>query len=525
MENLMTRPTIKTIKRDPSQLGLAKLSFLLILIAMASALSSHPDELFRQIPIVAIAVSVLATYFYLHNFFKRVQASHRERLDQISNRDHLTGLESRQAFLTNLFRRLENAHMQNRPFAMLLVDIDRFKELDTIMGSENGDLLLQEFADRLRQYQTDSCFTSRLSGNEFAIVIDDLGNSKSFAERIEMLNAHLKQPYRFHGRPMDITISGGYVLFPDHGYRTGQLVQQAKMALLRAKQEGSNQICCFEQTHDVSAHVDHQLSQEMGTGITNGEFKLHYQPQICMSTGKLLGYEALMRWEHPVRGWVSPGTFIPIAERNGLILPLSEFALSEACTRAMSWKQPLRVAVNLSPIQFKRNDLVPTVERMLRITGLPPERLELEVTESLFIQTSHRTVEALTKLREMGVSVALDDFGTGYSSLSYLSAFPIDKIKLDRSFASDLAKNEGNMAIISAMIGIGKSLDIRIVAEGIEDKDTMELLRIAGCHEAQGYHLGRPRNLDFEPGDEMKEPVIGAGRQAFTLIRNEIFCA
>lgn len=211
-----------------------------------------------------------------------------------------------------------------------------------------------------------------------------------------------------------------------------------------------------------------------------------------------------MRWDHPVRGWVSPADFIPIAERNGHILALSEYALREACRTAANWARPLTVAVNLSPIQFAKTDLVELVGRVLGETGLPAERLELEVTESLFLQTSKRTSRQLEQLRAMGISIALDDFGTGYSSLSYLSAFPLDKIKIDRSFVRDLAQNSGNMAIISAMIGISKSLDLQITAEGIEDKHTLDLLHIAGCHIAQGYYLGRPRDLVAEPGEEMK---------------------
>ncbi len=234
-----------------------------------------------------------------------------------------------------------------------------------------------------------------------------------------------------------------------------------------------------------------------------------------------------MRWDHPTRGWISPGTFIPLAERNGLILPLSDYALREACRRAASWRQPLKVAVNLSPIQFQKSDLVPNVARVLEETGLPPERLELEVTESLFIQTSQRIIETLNQLRAMGISIALDDFGTGYSSLSYLSAFPIDRIKLDRSFIRDLNQSTGNMAIISAVIGIGKSLDISITAEGIEDKETMEMLRIAGCHHAQGFLLDRPHDLAQAPGFEMTEPDPHQEGElhGLKLIRNPHLCA
>nr|WP_321455112.1 bifunctional diguanylate cyclase/phosphodiesterase [uncultured Cohaesibacter sp.] len=519
-----------TCSRPDSELGaLRKLCILLALVILALVLSSHQSLLVRQMPILAIAL--LGCYYYV--FLSSKQRKKRNRtihlIEELKSRDNLTGLSNRQLFLSSVYARLKSPQHQNVPFALLLIDIDRFKELDTILGTENGDLLLQEFAARLSHFQQDHTMVARLSGNEFAIVIEKLDASTDFGQRIHVLHSYLKQPYRFNGRPIEITVSGGYVQFPKHGYQVGRLLQQAKLALLRAKQDGRNQICCFEQRQDVRAHIDHQLSQEMGKSIAQHEFKLHFQPQYNITTGKQTGFEALMRWEHPVRGWIPPSTFIQIAERNGLILPLSEFALRESCSTAVKWKQPLRVAVNLSPIQFKKIDLVPLVKRVLNETGLPAHRLELEVTESLFIQSSQRTIETLRQLRSMGIAIALDDFGTGYSSLSYLSSFPIDKIKIDRSFVSNLTNSNGNMAIISAMIGIGRSLDMSILAEGIEDKETLEMLRIAGCHEAQGYYLGRPRDLAAEPGFEMIEPEpedkATDSTKALKLIKNPFMCA
>ncbi|SNY90401.1 diguanylate cyclase (GGDEF) domain-containing protein [Cohaesibacter sp. ES.047] len=510
---------------NPKGYAAAKMAIFVMLIGVAISFSSSANPQTRQLTI--LAMGAFAAYFclYLAYAYDKLRKKHRQQVDEIKRSDSLTGLANRQLFLSSMYERLRSASFQNKPFALLIVDIDRFKELDTILGTENGDLLLQEFASRLQHFQNQKFLVARLSGNEFAIILEDRGSSASLEERIQILHSYLKQSYRFHGRPIDITVSGGYVLFPQHGYRADSLLQQAKMALLRAKQEGRDQICVFEQRQDVRAHIDHQLSQEMGKSITQGEFHLHYQPQFCTETGRQTGFEALMRWDHPQRGWVSPGSFIHLAERNGMILPLSEFALWEACRRAASWKQPLRVAVNLSPIQFKKTDLVSTVQRILRETGLSPKRLELEVTESLFIHTSQRTIETLRQLRDMGITIALDDFGTGYSSLSYLSAFPIDKIKIDRSFVSELAQNNGNMAIISAMIGIGKSLDIEILAEGIEDKETLEMLRIAGCQEAQGFLLGRPRDLDAEPGFEMTLPEPEIQPSKLKLIKNRNLCA
>ena len=515
------------VKRASGGLGSNKIFILLLIAAVAYGLSFYSEPMLRQMPIFFIGVFACYGYWSAVRHARKRDARHQSDLHLLKSKDNLTGLANRQLFLTSLYQRVQSPKYQTTPFALVLVDIDRFKELDTILGSENGDLLLLEFATRLRHFQKEAALVARLSGNEFAIVIDDIGVSRGFAERIDVLHAYLKQSYRLHGRPIDITVSGGYVLFPDHGYRAGTLLQQAKMALLRAKQKGRDQVCCFEKREDIRAHIDHEISQEMGKSITNQEFRLHYQGQYCLMTGEQVGFEALMRWDHPTRGWVPPGTFIPIAERNGLIVPLSDYALREACRRAASWKQPLRVAVNLSPIQFQKANLVRTVARVLEETGLPANRLELEVTESLFIKTSQRTIDTLNLLRAMGITIALDDFGTGYSSLSYLSAFPIDKIKLDRSFVKDLNQSTGNMAIISAVIGIGKSLDVTITAEGVEDERTMELLRIAGCHHAQGFLLDRPHDLDLAPGFEMTEPMpcMDESDQGLTLIKKPHMCA
>ena len=360
------------LQRNPHLNMTIRLVSLGMMMLVALSLSHFNDPLIRQIPILMLGL--LAGHIFLVTVRGAKGRFERDRtyLEELKSKDNLTGLANRQLFLSKLHNRVRNPQYQNTSFALLLVDIDRFKELDTILGTENGDLLLQEFAHRLQHFQRDPKLVARLSGNEFAILLDDVGTSNDFPMRIDVLHSYLKQSYRFHGRPIDITVSGGFVLFPDHGYRTANLLQHAKMALLRAKQDGRDQVCMFEPRQDVRAHIDHELSQEMGKSIANREFCLHYQGQFCLKTGKQVGFEALMRWNHPTRGWISPGTFIPLAERNGLILPLSDYALREACRRAASWRQPLKVAVNLSPIQFQKADLVPNVARILEETGLPP---------------------------------------------------------------------------------------------------------------------------------------------------------
>ncbi|MCV6600436.1 MAG: EAL domain-containing protein, partial [Cohaesibacter sp.] len=277
--------------------------------------------------------------------------------------------------------------------------------------------------------------------------------------------------------------------------------------LQRAKQQGHNRIFCYEEGADEKLHDLQLLSQDMDRALKNDEFKLFFQPQFSFSTGEQVGFEALIRWNHPERGLISPADFIPIAEQNGFIIPLSEFALMEACKAATSWVNPLRVAVNLSPIQMQHVDVADLAERALQETGLEPSRLELEVTESLFIDMSDQAASTLKRLQDIGVTIALDDFGTGYSGLNYLSNFPFDKLKIDRSFVKDLSHDKGAMAIISAVIGMAQSLDMRITAEGIDNKEVLEILRLAGCHEAQGFLLGKPRDIALLPGVEMGLPA------------------
>jgi EAL domain-containing protein (putative c-di-GMP-specific phosphodiesterase class I) len=332
------------------------------------------------------------------------------------------------------------------------------------------------------------------------------GSGPDLEQRMQALFTALYRPFACNGRQLEVTVSGGISLYPDDGNEGSDLAQYAQFALQRAKQSGHNTIYCYEEGADEKIQ-DHQLlSQDMDRALKDNEFKLFFQPQFSFSTGEQVGFEALIRWEHPERGLISPVDFIPIAEKNGFIIPLSEFVLMEACRAAVTWRNPLRVGVNLSPVQMQHIDFAELAERALRETGLDPKRLELEVTESLFIDISDNTAMMLKRLQNIGVSIALDDFGTGYSSLNYLSNFPFDKIKIDRSFVKDLSHDQGAMAIISAVIGMAKGLDMRITVEGIDNKDTLKILKVAGCHEAQGFLLGKPRDISLAPGVEMEVP-------------------
>jgi EAL domain-containing protein (putative c-di-GMP-specific phosphodiesterase class I) len=338
------------------------------------------------------------------------------------------------------------------------------------------------------------------------------GTNASLHAEVRKFFDALYKTYMCNKQSIELTVSVGTTLFPDDGRDPESLNQNAYFALQRAKKEGHNRVCCYDEVADSKMMDYHFLSQDMDRALQEGEFAVYFQPQFSFVTGKQTGFEALVRWLHKDRGMISPAVFIPIAEQNGLIVPLSEFVLRKACQIAAQWVNPLKVAVNLSPIQMRQCVISDLVADVLLETGLDPRRLELEVTESLFIDINDALSSDLLHLQRRGISIALDDFGTGYSSLAYLTSFPFDKIKIDRSFVENLATDDSSMAIISAVIGMGKSLNMQITAEGIEDQQTYDILRLAGVDQAQGFLLGKPRDIADEPGEEMQfeEPVRSA---------------
>ncbi|MCT4655535.1 MAG: bifunctional diguanylate cyclase/phosphodiesterase [Cohaesibacter sp.] len=457
---------------------------------------------FIQMALIALTSALAFMVFYRYN--KR-EMEMKKVVEDLSANDKLTGLPNRAKFSQVLHDQIGTGANHN-PFALMLLDIDRFKELNTILGYKAADKLLLEFGARLTNYCQNKNNCARLSGNEFAVIVPYDGSGPDLETQMHRLFASLYKPYICDDKAVDITMSGGIALFPDDDLAANQLAKDAELALLRAKAQGHNTIFCYEETADEKIHEFQLLSHDMDRALREGEFKLFFQPQFSFDSGDQIGFEALIRWEHPEKGLVSPADFIPLAEKNGMIVPISEFVLMEACKTAATWVNPLRVGVNLSPVQFQQIDVAELTERALRETGLAPDRLELEVTESLFINISDGTADMLRRIQILGVSIALDDFGTGYSSLNYLNNFPFNKLKIDRSFVKDLAFDNGAMAIISAVIGMAKSLEMRITAEGIDNPEVMEILKIAGCHEAQGFLLGKPRDIREVPGIEMDAP-------------------
>jgi diguanylate cyclase (GGDEF)-like protein/PAS domain S-box-containing protein len=416
-----------------------------------------------------------------------------EKLAYLAHHDPLTSLPNRTKFREDLEQTLRLVNRDGR-VAVLCLDLDHFKEINDSLGHPIGDDLLKDVACRLRTSVREGDTVARLGGDEFAIVQAgaDLqaSESSSLAERlVEIVGA----PYVIQGHQLNIGVSIGIAFAPNDGEDPDQLLKNADMALYRAKEDGRGTYRFFEPGMDARAQARRLLEIDLRAALTRDEFEVHYQPIHDLNTDQITAFEALIRWKHPLRGMISPMDFIPLAEETGLITQLGDWILRRACMDAAAWSREVRVAVNLSPVQFKNSNLVQSVISALAASGLAPARLELEITESVLLQDSEMTLAALHKLRSFGVKISMDDFGTGYSSLSYLRSFPFDKIKIDRSFVQELATRDDSMAIVRAVTGLGKSLGISIVAEGVETTEQLGLLRTEGCTEVQGFLFSRPR--------------------------------
>jgi len=413
-----------------------------------------------------------------------------QRILHMAHHDTLTGLPNRTAFNEYFAATLERSATSGEQFAILSVDLDRFKEANDAYGHSVGDALLRQVARRLQEAARGT-FLARVGGDEFAVVVSAGPQPTAAATLAEHLLAAFADEFEIEDQRIQISLTIGGAVYPTDGVDAKTLMVNVDAALYRAKSEMRGVVVFFEPEMSARLRERHALQQDLRSAIARGELLLHYQPQVRM-TGEMIGFEVLARWQCPKRGMVSPSTFIPIAEENGLIIPLGEWVLRAACCEAASWPQPLTIAVNISPIQFHHGDLPRLVHSILLETGLAPSRLELEITEGVFINDFSHAVSILRRLKSLGVQIALDDFGTGYSSLSYVHSFPFDKIKIDQTFIGDLRHNRHSMAIVRAVIGLGHSLNMPVLAEGVETQAQRGVLIKEGCDEAQGYFFGRP---------------------------------
>jgi diguanylate cyclase (GGDEF)-like protein/PAS domain S-box-containing protein len=415
------------------------------------------------------------------------------RMAHMAYHDGLTDLPNRAAFLQALSQMIEACAGTDEEFAVLCVDLDGLKEINDVFGHATGDKVLIQVAERLQASARDGV-VARLSGDEFGLIIDGKQPAAGIALAKQVADA-LGKEFAVDGKSVRTGCTTGISVFPHNGSEAASLLANAGAALFRAKAKSRGSISIYEPEMDQQIRDRRVLHQDLSVAIRNGELSLYYQPQASGATvdeGKVVGFEALARWRHPVRGFVPPGDFIPLAEESGLIVEMGEWILREACREAASWQVPLQVAVNLSPAQFMHGDLVSLVHSILLETGLRPDRLELEITEGVLIEDFDRGLALLRRLKALGVRISMDDFGSGYSSLSYLQAFPFDKIKIDRAFVMNLGRNPQSAAIVRAVIDLGHGLDMSIVAEGVETPEQLGFLSEEGCDAVQGYLLGRP---------------------------------
>src|SRR5947208_2237597 len=415
-----------------------------------------------------------------------------EQISHMARHDALTNLPNRTLLREQLEKALRLVRRSDQ-LAVLCLGLDHFKDINDSLGHTVGDALLREVARRLGECVTEHDTVARLGGDEFAIV---QFCSDCEPSAVAMLASHVVEkvsaPYDIAGHQLVIGVSIGISLAPEDGKNPDELLKKADLALYRAKEDGRGTYRFFETGMDARAQARRLLELDLRAALKRGEFEVYYQPIRDVAKDVVVAFEALVRWNHSLRGLISPVKFIPLAEETGLIVPLGVWVLRQACMDAAGWSQDVGVAVNLSPVQFKNPSLVSAVKEALRASGLPAHRLELEITESVLLQNSEATLAVLHELRGFGVRISLDDFGTGYSSLSYLRSFPFDKIKIDRSFVSELATRDDSMAIVRAVTGLGKSLGIVTTAEGVETEAQFDLLRREGCTQAQGYLFSRP---------------------------------
>ncbi len=415
-----------------------------------------------------------------------------ERIRYLAHHDPLTGLGNRVLFREQLEDALARIRDSGEGLAVLFLDLDGFKSINDTLGHAIGDALLRNVADRLRNKLKESATIARLGGDEFAVLQLSHAQPRSATALARELVELLSRPFLTEGHELSIGASCGIALAPGDSLAADQLLKMADLAMYRAKSDRRGTYRFFEPEMDARAQARRSLELQLRSALAHGEFELYYQPLVSLHTRRITGFEALLRWQHPARGFVSPADFIPVAEEIGVIVPLGEWVLKSACAEAARWPEDIRVAVNLSPAQFKSGNLVPAVISALAASGLPANRLELEITESVLLEKTDKNYAMLHQLRDLGIRISMDDFGTGYSSLSYLQSFQFDKSKIDRSFVHNLSQNKNGRAIVRAIAGLGISCGITTTAEGVETEAELAALTLDGCTEVQGYLFSPP---------------------------------
>jgi diguanylate cyclase (GGDEF)-like protein len=422
-----------------------------------------------------------------------------ERIAHMACHDALTDLPNRVLLLEQLNHEIKRVK-RGECLAVLCLDLDQFKSVNDALGHHIGDELLKLVGERLRGCTRELDIVARMGGDEFAIIMTQMEQAGDAATLSKRIRDSVIRPYQIEGHQIVTDISIGISVAPMDAVESDELLRNADMALYDAKADGRGTFRFFEPEMNTRMKVRRELEMDLRKALAGEQFELHYQPLVVLETNEVNAFEALLRWNHPVRGLVSPADFIPIAEETGLIVPLGEWVLKTACAEAVNWPEHIKVAVNLSPAQLNSRNLVSMVTAALAESRMQPQKLQLEITETVLLQNTFTTLATLHELRKMGVQIALDDFGTGYSSLSYLRSFPFDKIKIDRSFIQDLSNGAEPLAIVNAVAGLAKCLNMTSTAEGVETQQQMETLQAIGCTEMQGYLFSRAR-----PANEIRQ--------------------
>jgi diguanylate cyclase (GGDEF)-like protein len=430
------------------------------------------------------------------------------RSQHLAYHDSLTGLGNRLLFKEQLESALKDVWESPNPVAVLFMDLDGFKGVNDTLGHSVGDLLLKSIAARVRDVLPENSHLARFGGDEFAILQTSAEQPTAAITLAQHIVGVVGQPVTIEGYEVNVSVSIGIVVENAGHMSAENFLKSADIAMYGAKAEGPGNYRMFDAELEAVVQARSALEREMRNGIMQNQFKAYYQPLLNLQTKKVTAFEALIRWEHPERGLVSPAEFIPLAEDTGLIVRLGEWMMREACCEAMCWPAEISVSINLSAVQFAKGDLVATVVKALGSSGLPASRLELEVTESVLLEKADENVRILNQLRELGVRIAMDDFGTGYSSIAYLRSFKFDKLKIDRSFVKELGTDEESLAIVRAIVGLGSSFGIITTAEGVETEAQMNRLNLEGCTEVQGFLYSKPL-----PPDQIKK-LLGRLRLA-----------
>lgn len=413
-------------------------------------------------------------------------------IEHISHHDSLTGLANRRLLIHYLNDRLQEGGNSDCPLFLLALDLDRFKPINDTFGHAAGDLVLRQVADAITRCTRETDLVARLGGDEFIVVTTGCRTYEQVEHLCQRLIEQIKAPIQIDGNDVNVGTSIGIAAAPHHGLNAMDVLRFADIALYEAKASGRNLYRFYEPAMNQRILERRQLEMDMRLALHRHEFRLDFQPRYSMSLQTIIGAEALVRWQHPARGLLNPDDFIPLAEETGLIVELSDWVLREACLQALSWNDNLLISVNLSSVEFQRDDLVDRVKAVLEHTGIKPQRLELEITESVMLEDAASALTTMNKLKALGVRLSIDDFGTGYSSLSYLRSYPFDGIKIDRSFIMGLDQSRSSEALVNAIISMGHALALTVTAEGIETEDQLGKLNELTCDQAQGFYLSRP---------------------------------